>query len=168
MQDQIRTSYLIVDKDGVLGAIHEHVKDTKTGDKQCYWRQPNGEPGLNGTRLEDLPLYGIHELDPEAMIVVLVEGEKARDALAEALADSPVSVIGTVTGAGGTPSTATLEALRGHEVVLWPDADKPGVEHMARIAKRLQGIATAVRIYTWHDAPHKGDAADHPAVMNHG
>jgi len=161
-----RKKYEVKDVDGVLVAIHEHVRNTKTDAKQCLWQQPNGEYGLNGARLEDFPLYGAHELDTDAMIVVVTEGEKARDALAEALADSPVSVVGTVTGAGGTPSLETLEVLRGHEVVAWPDADELGAGHMTRIAERLQGIAAAVRIYTWEDAPHKGDAANHPAVIS--
>ena len=161
------TKYLLYDKDGVLKAIHEHVRDTKTGEKRgCYWKRPNGQSGLNGTPLADLPLYGIDLLDTEAMLTVLVEGEPARDALAEALADTGVGVVGTVTGASGTPSPAVLEALRGHEVTLWPDADGPGRAHMARIAERLEGIAAKVRLYEWPEAEKGDDAADHPAVKS--
>lgn len=171
--NKTRTEYEIRNRGGVPVATHEHVKDRKTGDKDCFWRQPNGKPGLNGTRLADLPLYGVHELDEEAMLVVVVEGEKARDALADALADTEVSVVGTVTGAGQTPAPEVLEDLRGHEVVLWPDTDGPGVAHMERVAANLQGIAALVRVFTWHDAPVvmvdgklKGqDAADHPATV---
>lgn len=167
-KDRRRTTveYEIRNADGHLVAIHEHVKNPKTGDKQCYWKQPNGESGLNGTSRDDLPLYGVHELNPDATLVVVTEGEKARDFLKEALADDRTSVVGTVTGAGGTPSPATLEALQGYEVTLWQDADGPGSAHMARIAERLQRIAAMVRIYDWHDAPEKGDAADHPAVIS--
>jgi hypothetical protein len=50
--------------------------------------------------------------------------------------------------------------------MLWPDADEEGLRHMQRIAERLQGIASEVRIFEWQDAPPKGDAADHPAVLS--
>lgn len=173
------TKYPLHDKDGRLRATHEHVKNPETGEKDCYWRGPNGEKGLNGTPLADLPLYGIHEMDEDAALTILVEGQPACDALANALKRTGVRVVGTVTGAGGTPSQEVLEDLRGHEVVLWPDTDDPGRKLMDRIAKGLQGIAAVVRSYTWHEAPEvwvegkngepklkAQDAADHPAVKS--
>jgi hypothetical protein len=58
--------------------------------------------------------------------------------------------------------------LRGRQVMLWPDKDGPGWAHMERIAAALQGIAAEVRLFEWPDAPDKGDAADHPAVLYGG
>ena len=115
-----------------------------------------------------LSLYGVDELPDDPVLTVVVEGEKARDAMAEALKDilPGVGVVGTVTGAGQTPGTAALEDLRGHDVVLWPDADAAGRAHMNRIAVGLRGIAAAVRVFEWPEAPEKGDAADHPAVIS--
>ncbi len=70
--------------------------------------------GLNGTPLGALPLYGVDKLNPDTVLMVVVEGEKARDALAGALADVPrMCVLGTVTGASGTPSLAALEVIFG-------------------------------------------------------
>jgi hypothetical protein len=92
--------------------------------------------------------------------VVVVEGEKAADALLEA----GLWALGTVTGAGGTPDAEALQVLEDFEVVLWPDNDDPGRAHMGRIAEALRGVAAEVRIFEWHDAPEKGDAADHPAA----
>ena len=161
-----RKVFRVRDRSRRLVAEHHHVR--KGDDKECFWRLPSGKWGLNGTPLADLPLYGAHELpgDPPVLTIV-VEGEPARDALANALKDVPdVYVVGTVTGAGQTPGTAALEDLRGHDVVLWPDADDPGRAHMGRIAERLQGIALAVRIFDWPEAPSKGDAADHAAVIS--
>jgi AAA domain len=167
MQADTTTEYRIRDKDGALVAIHEHVKNLKTGGKQCFWHRPDGETGLNGTRLEDLPLYGVHELDDKAMLTVVTEGEKARDALLDALKGTGVNVVGTVCGASVTPSREVLEDLRDQEVVLWADADLPGRKHMARVGERLQGIAAMVRLYNWPEAKEKGDdAADHPAVKS--
>src|SRR5829696_3962199 len=93
---ETRKVYAVKDRDGCLVAEHHHVR--KGGDKECFWRLPGGKWGLNGTPLGDLPLYGVHEMSegPPALTVV-VEGEKARDALADALADVPdVCVVGTV------------------------------------------------------------------------
>ncbi|MDP9476667.1 MAG: AAA family ATPase [Actinomycetota bacterium] len=169
----------VKDRRGDAQAVHIRIDE---GDgKRCLWRLPGGtlKEGLKGRRTDSLPLYGIHELHPEAMLAVVTEGEKARDALEEALREAgitreQVGVVGTVTGASGTPSEEVLEDLRGHEVVLWPDTDPPGIEHMNRLAERLRGIASVVRVFEWHDAPvvivygkPKGqDAADHVAVKS--
>ena len=160
-----RTIYKVRDAGGVAVAEHHHVK--KNGGKECFWRRPNGEWGLNGTPLASLPLYGVHELEDEPTLTVIVEGEKARDALAKALKNTNVCVLGTVTGASNVPSPEVLEVLRGHEIVLWSDKDKPGLWHMDRIAEQLQGIAAMVRLYDWPEAKNEGDdAADHPAVIS--
>lgn len=155
------TVYGIHNDQGRLVANHHRV-DKPDGTKQFWWEK-DGAKGLNGTRLADLPLYGselVRDRSPDGLIV-LVEGEKARDAL-EAVG---IHAVGTVTGAGGTPGYGALEVLRGHEVTLWPDADEAGREHMRHIAERLQDMGCEVRWYEWPEAPEKGDAADHPAIQ---
>jgi hypothetical protein len=100
---------------------------------------------------------------PEDLPVVVTEGEKAADALAGV----HPATLGTVTGASGAPDAEALEVLRGRSVVLWPDNDPEGREHMKRVAERVRGVASEVRIFEWEEAPEKGaDAADHPAVRN--
>ncbi len=161
------TFYEIRDVNSTLVAIHKHVRPGRTSEKDCYWQQPDGSWGLNGLRVEDLPLYGVDKLDDEATLVVMTEGEKARDALADALDGARVNVLGTVCGASVTPSREVLEVLRGQEVVLWPDADEPGREHMRRVAEQLHEVAVLVRVFDWPEAKEKGDdAADHPAVQS--
>lgn len=144
------TEYLIKDTDLRLVAIHVR-EDLADGEKVVWWKQPDGTRGLDGIRLADLPLYGaetIGDLDEEELIV-LTEGEKARDALHVV----GIPAVGTVTGASCTPGPAALEALRGRTVCLWPDADDPGHKHMQRIAEALQGVAAAVLVYTWPETP---------------
>jgi DNA-binding transcriptional ArsR family regulator len=161
-----RTVYSIRDAEGRLKTRHIRV-DSADGNKCMWWELPDGSKGLNGTPLEDLPLYGaerVHDWDEDALIVV-VEGEKARDALVRA----ELKALGTVTGASGTPGQEALEVLRGRRVCLWPDGDDAGRGHMERVAEGLGDVAAEVLIYTWHDAPDdvKGpDAADHPAVLS--
>jgi len=112
-----------------------------------------------GTDVNALALYRSWELLESALSssrVVVVEGEKATDAVIAA----GFPAVGTY-GTSYTPSTAALEALRGRDVVLWPDADPPGREHMDGIARRLTGIASSIRVVSLPvDVPLGWDAAD--------
>ena len=156
-------TWCICDVKGELQAVH--VRFDRDGGKDCFWRLPGANGwGLKGRKLPTLPLYGSEWVKewPEDSPVVLVEGEKARDALASIYPQT----LGTVTGAESTPGPEALEVLRGRRVVLWPDNDGPGRAHMERIGAALQGIAAEVRIFEWPGAQEKGDAADHPAVLS--
>jgi hypothetical protein len=147
------TTYAIRDAAGVLVAEHVRI-ERAAGAKRFAWRR-EGKPGLSGLAARDLPLYRGETLasDPTST-VALVEGEKATDAL---LARGIVAV-GTVTGAGGTPSDDVLRVLVGRDVVCWPDADAPGRRHMQRIASRLAALGIAAR---WYDpAPAATDGRD--------
>ncbi len=159
------THYPLQDRTGKVVAIH--VRKDGPGGKEVRWKRTSGEWGLNGTKLADLPLYGSEKLAewPEDRPVAVVEGEPAADALNES---GIILALGTVTGAGATPGTEALKVLRGREVILWPDGDEPGHNHMRRVAERLQSVAASVAVYDWPDAPDdvKGpDAANHPAVI---
>src|SRR5262249_9645716 len=90
--------------------------------------------------------------------VIVTEGEKAADSLVA----RGLLGVGTVTGAGGTPTPAVLQVLRGFDVVLWGDADVTGRLHMAAIAARLQARGMAPRLVDpWPDATDGRDAADY-------
>src|SRR5262249_2585949 len=123
-----------------------------------WWRLPDGRPGLDGLGTAELPLYGCDRLpQAEARVAVVVEGEKATDALTA----RGVLAVGTVTGASGMPCDDTLRVLAGRDVVLWPDADPPGRDHMQRIAARLAVLGITARVYDpAPDATDGRDAAD--------
>ncbi len=151
------TRYEIRDPSGMLVAIH--VRQDRPSGKWMWWERPNGERGLGGRRVEDLPLYGVHELAkaPPGEPVIVTEGEPVRDALR----DHGFVAVGTVTGAAGTPSDNALRPLLGRRVVLWPDADEPGRAHMSRIAAALRRLGhDDVRELTWAEARKKDDAVD--------
>jgi hypothetical protein len=154
------TTYAIKDAEGRLVAYH--VREDTPGGKQVRWKLPDGRLGLNGTPLADLPLYGAEMVSNlgEDELIVLTEGEKARDALEAA----GLPAVGTVTGASVTPGAEALEVLRDRRVALWADNDSAGRAHMQRIAHAIHGVAVEVLVYAWDEAPEKGDAADHPAV----
>lgn len=152
------TTYVIRRRDGQQVALHVRL-DLPDGGKELAWFRPDGSIGLNGTPTKELPLYGVHLLhtvDPTGTVVV-TEGEKAADSLRA----RGVPAVGTVCGAASTPSESVLADLAGRHVVLWPDNDDPGREHMERVGGGLEGVAATLRWADWPDAPEKGDAADY-------
>ncbi|MBI4612724.1 MAG: hypothetical protein HY720_03860 [Planctomycetes bacterium] len=149
----------IVDATGETVAIHVR-RDSPEG-KKFHWERPDGQKGLGGIRTRDLPLYGLPKVIAAAVEtpIVLAEGEKAADSLIEA----GLLAVGSVTGAGGTPSDESLRPLMGRPIVLWPDSDDPGREHMARIARRLRGLGVGfLRWVEIRDAKAGDDSADVP------
>ena len=80
--------------------------------------------------------YRIEDLS-ESIPVVIVEGEKCADALA-GLAEG-YGVLSWLGGSGAVLRT-DWKALAKREVILWPDADGPGREAMARLAGELDRI----------------------------
>jgi hypothetical protein len=151
------TRYEIRDASGTLVAIH--CRQDGPDGKRMWWEQPDGRPGLGGLPLADLPLYGIERLNGSPTVIV-TEGEKA----AEALLAIGVQAVGTVTGASATPGPAALAELTGRYAVPWSDNDDVGRSHMDRVGAGLVGIAAAVSMIEWPDAPEHGDAADFVAA----
>lgn len=148
------TRYEVRAPDGRLVAVH--VREDGPAGKKLSWWSPDGRPGLDGARVESLPLYGIHLLG-DADRVVVCEGEKATDALLRL----GLPAVGTVTGASATPGDEALRPLLGQTVYLWPDHDEPGCSHMERIARRLYALGHHdIHVVNWPDAPPGGDAAD--------
>lgn len=148
------TRYVVRTPDGTPVAIHIRV-DTPAG-KKVWWERPDGQRGLGGVRVEDLPLYAVERLG-DAREVVVAEGEKATDALL----GIGIAAVGTVTGAHATPSAESLRPIAGRTVILWPDNDAPGRDHMTRVATRLADLgARDIHLVEWADAPVGGDAAD--------
>ena len=136
----------IRDPTGKVVAIHGR-EDDDDGGKTFWWEQPDGTRGLGGLKTADLPLYGIHQLDASTG-VILVEGEKARDALAPLAATLGLAVVATVTGASGCPSDEQLRPLVNLAVYPWPDNDEAGTGHMDRLAtglRRIGQLATHLR-----------------------
>lgn len=85
------------------------------------------------------PIYRLDKMAGGQVIVA--EGEKAADALAAATGRSVVSW----PGGGKSVGKVDWSPLAGRDVILWPDADKPGLDAMLEIAKLLQGVASRVR-----------------------
>lgn len=122
--------------------IAEHVKVTwPGGQKRMHWRVPGCDPrdGLMGLSTPDLPLYGTERV-PGFQIgqtVLVPEGETATEALWALGFDA----LGTVTGASATPGEDALSVLLPFDVVVWPDHDREGHQHMNRVAWALHRLS---------------------------
>jgi len=151
-------TYELRDRSGVLVAFHDRY-EKPDGTKTFGFRRADGARGLGGLPTTELPLYLIDRL--EASFVVIVEGEKA----AEALVAIDIPAVGTVTGASSTPGHGVLAELTGIRIYLWPDTDTVGRDHMARIGAALGEIAVEVRTIDWPGSPEHGDAAEIAAIL---
>nr|DAQ54377.1 MAG TPA: virulence associated protein E [Caudoviricetes sp.] len=103
------------------------------------------------------PLYGLDRLGMN-LPVLLVEGEKAADA-AQAIVGERYAVL-TWPGGAQAVQKAHFEEIAGRKVLLWPDADKPGIEVMAGLAQRLVEICPEVKLLDVAGMPDGWDAAD--------
>lgn len=88
------------------------VYGSLSGKKGWYWRQ-----------LKDgVPLYGLDRLARSKNTVLVVEGEKAADAI-EKIAGNKLACISWC-GGSSAPDKADWSPLKGRKVVIWPDADQ--------------------------------------------
>lgn len=155
--------WTIRDAAGRPVAVHRRYRKPD-GEKGYAWKRPNGESGLGGRPAGSLPLYRLPQLlrakdaakGDEAPLVIVTEGEKDADAAARL----GFAAVGTVTGAAHVPSDESLRVLVGCRVLLWPDADLEGREHMRLIAQRLTALGRAPEGFiVWPAAPKKGAGA---------
>ena len=156
--------YIIRGPDGHPEAIHQRT-NTPDGKRLAWWSLgPDGTPtsSLNGRAVTSLPLFGSQHAAgwDTSRPVFIVEGEADTMALAKA----GYRALGTVTGAATCPGPEAFSLLRGHRVLLWPDHDQAGIEHMMRVARVVEPIAASVHWLDWPDAPRGGGAADYLAA----
>ena len=104
-----------------------------------FWKPKLSSLGIG---VADLSLYK-HEnarIWRNEAVVVITEGESCADALAALEIELGVVVVGTVTGSSTIPCDAAHDFLAGRTVLLWPDNDAPGYQHMTKIATRLHDL----------------------------
>jgi Protein of unknown function (DUF3631) len=127
--------------------------------KDFRQRKPDGAGGwtwsVKGVRQVPYRLPALVEAIKLGQPVLVVEGEKDTDNL------HALGVVATCNagGAGKWPK-ALNEHFRGADVVLVPDNDKAGYDHINVVAKALTGIALRVRVLMLPELPDKGDVSD--------
>ena len=132
--------------------IHQTIRSNGKGFKQ---RRPDGNGGWIW-RVKDINqvLYNLKAVS-ESNEILVVEGEKDTDNLVK------LGYV-TTTCAGGSKSWRPeyCESLRGKAVILIPDNDQPGRDHMAQVARSLDGIATSIKIIELPGLLKKQDVSD--------
>lgn len=120
-----------------------------TGEQWQFKAPPAPRPLLNLDQLLSRPT------DP----VIVVEGEKTADAAARLF---PGQLITTWPSGCKAINKADWSPLAGRRVILWPDADTPGREAMAKLAAKLirEGVERVRIVTPPPDAPEGWDLAD--------
>ena len=118
---------------------HVRVEPGKAGAKKdVYWDPP---PKASGKKPSAFLYPAMRHQGADT--VIIAEGEKAADALADHLLGCKVIVLGTCSGSVA-PTKAAIAAFQKHvklddmQLVFWPDADEPG-RKVARTMARVHG-----------------------------
>jgi hypothetical protein len=156
------TRYELRDIEGALVAVQLRT-DIGYKNKKFSWER-NGSPNLGGMPIKDLPLYRSQDIPSFSKERPVFVTEGAKDC--EALRALKLQALGTVTGAESFPSRQVLETLKGFWVVLWPDHDMVGYNHMRKIAGHLKGIAAKVSFFVPSSPNPKDGASDWVAIAS--
>lgn len=133
-----RWAYLAAD--GRVNFYHDRYEPKAAGERKQFapltlWRTADGRLEWRfKAPPEPRPPYGLPALATRSGPAVLAEGEKAADAAAILLPDSPVL---TFQGGAQAIGKGDYSAFAGREVWLWADADDPGDKAMQTAAARL-------------------------------
>lgn len=130
--------------------------ETEAGKQFCPWTWRAGRwrsKGLPPPR----PLYGLERLEAHGGTTILVEGEKAADALQGATQRASVL---TWSGGANNWKHADWSVLRGRSCILWPDADTAGFAAMQGIAGLLLELECPLQMIDTEGLPEAFDAAD--------
>lgn len=133
-----RWAYLAAD--GRVNFYHDRYEPKAAGERKQFapltlWRTAAGRLEWRfKAPPEPRPPYGLPTLATRSAPAVLTEGEKAADAAAILLPDSPVL---TFQGGAQAIGKGDYSAFAGREVWLWADADEPGDKAMQTAAARL-------------------------------
>lgn len=124
--------------------------------KDFRQRRPNGQGGWDwSVPASHRILFNLPAVVASSKLVCIVEGEKDVEALAK------IGVVATCNpGGAGKWQDSFSKHLKGRDVCILPDNDKPGEKHAAIVAAALYGTARSIRIVRLSGLPPKGDAAD--------
>ena len=136
--------------------VKKYVDPQNPADKIFIQHRPTGAGGwIKGVKGHVKPLpYRLPEV-VGADLVVIVEGEKDADALA----DIGLTATTNPGGAGKWPDYFQ-DYFQDKNVVILPDNDEPGRDHAGQVAGNLHATAKSIKILDLPGLPPKGDVSD--------
>lgn len=133
-------------RDGTNAVLYFIARyDTAEGKQFIPWSWRSDGKWVNKAWPEPRPLYGLELLvaHPDRAVLV-VEGERACDAARKLVGTNYVVV--TWQGGAQALNKTDFTPLYGRHVLLWPDADEPGVVAMTKLAARLVAACRQIKI----------------------
>ncbi|MBW1976097.1 MAG: hypothetical protein JRI45_11125 [Deltaproteobacteria bacterium] len=127
------------------GEIIGHVVRYEAGGRKeiIPFFKREGENWKAGAPEKPRPLYNLHKVTqrPEKTILIC-EGEKAANVAEHLFKDKYI----TTTSLGGSKNfhTADWSPLRGRRVIIWPDADEPGVGYALGVIGELRKVGAKI------------------------
>lgn len=145
------TWHYLDEHSNIIATVYRY--DLANGSKTYRpWDAKAGKNAMPATR----PLYNLPNI-LYAEPVILVEGEKAADALI-ALGYSATTAMG---GANAPVDKTDWTALKNKRVILWPDADEPGAKYARVVSPFLSALGAKVALVRPPEGAADGwDAAD--------
>jgi 5S rRNA maturation endonuclease (ribonuclease M5) len=147
--------YIYFDQNG-----HPLHRTCRTEPKDFYQQHYNNGTWISGLKGIEPVLYNLPDI-MEAPEILIVEGEKDADNLAA------LGFCATTCAMGAKKWRDSYNwTLKGKNIVLIPDNDNQGREHMALIGNQLRGKADSLKLLELPDMPSKGDVSDYIEKFN--
>jgi 5S rRNA maturation endonuclease (ribonuclease M5) len=149
--------YVYTDEQGQ--PLHKTVKMGPV--KRFFQKHWDGQRWVNGLGNCRRVLYNLQDLDNAKTgdLVYLCEGEKSADAIRKL---GPLATTNAMGAGHWRPEYS--EMLRGRRVVILPDFDDAGIQHMQTVNRELTGKATSVQVLILpglkYNPKHGGDPWD--------
>ncbi len=122
--------------------------EDQDGNKQIlpFFKRNNGkwQAGIPENLKEKRPLYRLDALQKDTnKTVVITEGEKAADAAQRLLGSDFICT--TSLGGAQAASKTNWSPIKGRKVIIWPDADIPGLKYTIDVIRILQQQNTSIK-----------------------
>jgi len=159
----LRKEHIYHNADGQRHLIVHRV-DLDNGRKNFSQATANGQRPTSIEGFAHVPynLPAILAAGPDELVVI-VEGEKAADALIA------LDIVATTNAGGaGNWQPALAPYFKGKDVVIMPDNDPAGQKHGEKVVEALRDVAASLRVCNLPGLPEKGDVVDWLAAGRRG
>ena len=133
--------------------------------RRVRWDHPKGKT-YRGPGMVANPTLKFWHADQPQNVVVIVEGEKAAEALASADLPAPGYTVASWPNGTATAALLNLDNCAERDLLLWPDDDTPGRKAMLAIAGLAAATGAASIRMVSNGGESETDAADYPPSLH--